>query len=124
MINDPIATTALAMVLGAGDFKGQSQEGDLVLEVRLSPTDFDWLMEVSASDDEDDDPEEEIGDTEPSLGSFDGQVSQQAAWWWHQGNHDLELDLSDDEPDYDNEINTWGQPLSDEATELRLNPAT
>lgn len=124
MITDPVATSALAMVLGSGDFKGQTLEGDLVIEVRLSPSDFDWLMEVSASDDEDDDPEEEIGDTEPSLGSFDGQISQQAAWRWHQGNNDLELDIADDEADYDNEINVWGQPLNDEATELRLNPLT
>ncbi len=51
---------------------------------------------------EDDDDREEVGDNEPSLGSFDRLTDQEKSWrqggLWEVPEIDAELDTSDDEP--------------------------
>jgi hypothetical protein len=47
---------------------------------------------------EDDDDREEVGDSEPSLGSFDRMTNQEKSWRAGSCDVDAELDTADDEP--------------------------
>lgn len=59
-----LAETVLHNLLNEGDYKGTTIEGWLVIELQLDPSEFDHIMAVVASDDEDDDFGEDDYDNE------------------------------------------------------------
>jgi hypothetical protein len=59
---------------------------------------LDQSDEYVMSELEDDDDREEGGDSEPSLGSFDGMTNQEKSYRGGSSESDVELDTADDEP--------------------------